>query len=115
MPPHTLRLEHKSAVKPGETVVRLEGQLSLETVSGFNESIRAETAPLVILDLSSVDYIDSAGVGALVQLLVRCKKAQGQLALTGLNPRNRAVLEVAQVLKLFPNYASADEAAAHFA
>jgi anti-anti-sigma factor len=65
--------------------------------------------------MSELTWLDSAGVGALVQLLVRRSKSQHSLALAALSPRNYAVLQVAQVLKLFSVHKTADEAAASLA
>ena len=102
-------------VPNGPKVVELNGSLSLETVSGFNRDLREEAAPNLLLDFTNVTWFDSAGVGALVQLLVRRAKVNHTIALAGLSVRNRAVLEVAQVLKLFKVYPSADEAEKAFA
>jgi anti-sigma B factor antagonist len=93
----------------------LTGSLTLETVAGFNQSLREETAPVMVLDLSKVEWLDSAGVGALVQLLVRRAKGKGSLALAGLSTRSNAVLQVAHVLRLFSVFPTSEDALAHFA
>ena len=54
----------------GTLTARLSGKLSLETVSGFLQALRPLDAPKLILDMSGVSYLDSAGAGALVQLFV---------------------------------------------
>ena len=111
----TLTLASREAQPNGPKVVELNGNLNLETVAGFNRELREESAPALLLDFANVQWLDSAGVGALVQLLVRRAKTGQALAISGLSPRNRAVLEVAQVLKLFSVFPSADEAANAFA
>ena len=102
------------APRSGLRVAKLAGNLSLETVSQFNQTLREDNSPALIVDLSGVAFLDSAGVGALVQLLVRRGRSNQPLALSGINPRNRAVLEVAQVAKLFQLFATSADAEAQF-
>jgi anti-anti-sigma factor len=83
------------------TVVRLDGKLSLETVSNFLQAMRLESAPELVLDMSGVKFLDSAGVGALVQLLVHRRNRLQKFALVGLTQQGNAVLEVSGLLKLF--------------
>jgi anti-anti-sigma factor len=99
----------------GPKVVTLDGNLTLETVAGFNRDLREDGTAALVLDCSKLTWLDSAGVGALVRLLVRRAKTGQSLALSGLSARNRAVLEVAQVLGLFAVFPSAEEATKAFA
>lgn len=102
----------KEANHGGPLVARLEGKLALETVSPFLQSMRQEQAPSLILDLAGVPYIDSAGVGALVQLFVH-RKSQGQkFAVAALTTQGRAVMEVSGLVKLLPIFDSVDQAQA---
>ncbi len=115
MPNAQLTLGTRESAAAGPKIVTLAGSLTLETVASFNQALREEPAPALILDMSELTWLDSAGVGALVQLLVRRSKSQHSLALAGLSPRNYAVLQVAQVLKLFSVHKTADEAVASLA
>ena len=92
------------------TVITLDGKLSLETVSNFLQTVRPERAPQLVLDMSGVKFLDSAGVGALAQLLVH-RRGRGQsFALAALNQQGKAVMEVSGLLKLLPAYPSVKEA-----
>jgi anti-anti-sigma factor len=113
--PRQLTLETHESPQPGLKIITLVGSLTLETVTGFNHSLREETSPVLLLNLAKVDWLDSAGVGVLVQLLVRRAKGKAALALAGLSPRNRGVLEVAHVLKLFSVFPTAEDALTFFA
>lgn len=106
-----LNLVKQAPFSNGEmTVVRLEGRLILETVSRFLPAIRAERAPALVLDMSDVRFVDSAGVGALVQIFVH-RRGQGQeFLIAGLTQQAKAVLEVAGLLKLLPTYESVQAA-----
>ena len=55
----------------------------------------------LVLDFTSVPYVDSAGVGALVGAYVRHQKDGHSLTLAGVNERVRNTLKVTQVENFF--------------
>src|SRR5258707_13097034 len=115
MQPVRLDLEKQSGPDGSQMVMRLSGKLSLETVHNFIQTLRPEPAPHLILDLGGVSFLDSAGVGALVQLFVH-RRNQGQtFALTGLTRQSSAVIQVSGLAKLLPIHASVAEALAQHA
>jgi anti-sigma B factor antagonist len=113
--PKELKLETQQTPQPGVKTIALAGSLTLETVAGFNQTLREETSPVLLLNLASLEWLDSAGVGALVQLLVRRAKGKGSLALAGLTSRSNAVLQVAHVLNLFSVFPTVEDAHSYFA
>lgn len=113
--PKQLSLETEVTPQPGVKTIALIGSLTLETVAGFNSTLREETSPVLLLNLTKLEWLDSAGVGALVQLLVRRAKGKGALALAGLSPRNHGVLDVAHVLNLFSVFPTTEDALKFFA
>jgi anti-sigma B factor antagonist len=110
-----LTIETQQSPQSDVATIVLTGSLTLETVTGFNHRLREETAPVLLLDLTKIEWLDSAGVGALVQLLVRRAKGKASLALAGLTPRSNAVLQVAHVLNLFSVFPTVADANAYFA
>ena len=93
-------------------ILQLKGNLSLETVHNFIQTARAEQAAHLIVNMSEVTFLDSAGVGALVQLFVH-RRSQGKtFALSGLSKHSQAVMEVAGLTKLLPIHNSVEEALA---
>ena len=91
-------------------VFKLQGKLSLETVSNFLQTMRPERAPELVLDMSGVNFLDSAGIGALAQLFVHRRGRGQKFALAALTQQAKAVMEVAGLLKLLPAYASVTDA-----
>src|SRR5215813_11208413 len=65
-----------------------------------------------VLDMSGVSYVDSAGVGALVQLFVHRRSQSKKLAVAALTTQGSAVLQVAGLTKLLPTFPTVEEAAA---
>ena len=70
---------------------------------------RSEPSRLIV-DLASVEYMDSSGVGTLVEVFRRVKSYQGELFLVGMQPRVRGVFEITKLDKFFTIRASVSEA-----
>jgi len=96
----------------GTVVVRLSGKLALETVSGFLQQMRPVDTVRMVLDMSGVSYLDSAGVGALVQLFVHRRSNSRKTAVAALTTQGAAVMQVAGLTKLVPTFATVEEASA---
>ena len=63
-PQDPLNIEEVSGTPEGRRVLRLSGPVLLSNFFPFQALVRASTAPSLILDLTEVPYIDSAGIGA---------------------------------------------------
>jgi len=113
MPAIQLDLE-KAVTSSGDlTVIHAKGKLSLETVNQFVNALRPEPSQCLVLDMSRVTFLDSAGLGALVLLFVNRRGRGKAFALAALAPQATAVLAVAGLQKLLPVYQSVEEATAH--
>jgi len=112
MPPFKLDIEKLPTSNDSLTIYKASGKLSLETVNEFIPKMRAETASYVVMDMSGVNFLDSAGVGALVSLFVSRRNQGKVFALAALSPQSSAVVTVAGLQNLLPIYKTAEEAAA---
>lgn len=106
MPQEPLHIEDVSGTPAGERVLRLSGPVLLSNFFEFQAMVRSSTAPTLILDLSQVPYIDSAGIGALVGAYVNHQKDGRRLALVGVTTRVRNTMQVTHVEQFFPFYDS---------
>jgi anti-sigma B factor antagonist len=95
-----------------QIAMKLEGKLSIETVHNFIQTLRPEPGPHLILDMSGVSFLDSAGVGALVQLFVHRRSKAQTFTLAGLTKQGNAVIQVAGLSKLLPIYGTVADALA---
>lgn len=111
-PPMLLNLEKQPASNEAVTIYNASGKLSLETVNDFIQRMRPEPAQRLVLEMSKVNFLDSAGVGALVSLFVNRRSHAKTLALAALAPQASAVVTVAGLQKLLPIYATLEEALA---
>jgi anti-sigma B factor antagonist len=112
MPPFTIEIEKLPSSNDSLTTYSLKGKLSLETVSEFIQKMRPEPAQHLILEMSEVSFLDSAGVGSLVSLFVNRRGQAKTFALAGLSPQATAVVMVAGLQKLLPIYKTVEEATA---
>ncbi|HKE08501.1 MAG TPA: STAS domain-containing protein [Candidatus Acidoferrum sp.] len=112
MPPFKLDVEKLPSSNQTLTVYTANGKLSLETVNQFLPGLRAETAQRVVLDMSGVSFLDSAGVGALVSLFVSRRNQGKEFGLAALPPQAAAVVTVAGLQNLLPIYKTVEDASA---
>jgi len=68
----------------------------------------------VLLDLSHMDYIASAGIRILLVVTRSVMKSGGKIAFVSLQPRVRQIFEMGGFLKVFPIYATKEGALASF-
>ena len=66
--------------------------------------------PDVVVDLTGVDFLDSAGVGVLVGLFKNSRLRGGRARFCGITPGVRSVLELIQLDRIFEIYDDAEEA-----
>src|SRR5215813_8332567 len=104
MPQEPLRIEDLGGTSDGERVIRLAGPITIFNFFEFQSTVRADTSRRLILDLSQVPYIDSAGIGALVGAYVNHQKDSRSLALVGVTKRVRDAMQVTRVEQFFRFY-----------
>jgi len=97
---------------PGATVLRLHGPLLLGNFFPLQSMVRADNAPLLILDVTDMPYIDSAGIGCLVGAHVSRENSGRKLILVGANERLVTSLKVTKCDQLFVTAATVEEAVA---
>lgn len=100
--------------RDGQRILELRGVLSIHTVFGFQDAVKRENAPELIIDMSGVPYIDSAGLGALVAAYVGAQKAMRKLAFAGMNSQVKALADMTHVSQLFHSYPTVKDAEAAF-
>lgn len=98
----------------GIYVLSLKGRLALgQEGTGLRtvvDKLLASGATRIVINLEHVHYVDSAGLGALIELHRKAKTKGGKLLLCHLGPKLKQALEMARLLPLFET--SPTEAAA---
>jgi anti-sigma B factor antagonist len=110
-------MELHSELIDGITVVHIRVEsLDAGTVKRF----KAATDPVVeentriVFDLSSLAFIDSNGIGAILSCLRRLNSRGGDLKLYGLSKSIRSLFELVRMHRIFDIFENGDEAIAAF-
>lgn len=115
MPQDAFSLDDRPGSQPGQRVLTLHGPLTLTSVFGFQSTVRADQSRCLILDMTDMPYIDSAGIGAVVGAYVTHGKTGRSLALVGVCERVRNAFKVTRVDDFFRYFDTVDAAEQAFA
>src|SRR3954469_4515780 len=96
----------------GICTIKLNGPLLLSNLFDFQKLLREQKSHGVVIDLSEVPYVDSAGIGVLGNGMVFHKNKGHMLVLTGVAGRVMNVLKITRVDQLFHFANSKADAAA---
>ena len=107
-----LTVTTKSGLHEGTTILVLRGPLTLQNSFDFQNDLAQYRPALLILDLTESPYMDSAGLGLLMNVYVSAEKNGRRLLLAGANHRITALLETTKVDQILKNYATAADAEA---
>ncbi|MFZ0806010.1 MAG: STAS domain-containing protein [Candidatus Sulfotelmatobacter sp.] len=110
MPQEPLQIEDVTSSVPGQRIVRLVGPILISNFFQFQTTVRTDESRSLILDLTKVPYVDSAGIGALVGAYVSRQKDGRNLALAGVSDRVRGSLQVTRVEQFFKFYDTVEAA-----
>ena len=98
----------------GIYLLALKGRLILgEESTGFRTTVNnllSSGATRIVVNLEHVHYVDSAGLGALIEAHRKTRASGGRLKLSNLGPNFKKALELAHLLPIFET--SPTEAAA---
>jgi anti-sigma B factor antagonist len=87
-----------------ETRVTVRGSLDINSAPALSEEIDRVVAtkpPRVLVDLSSLDLIDSSGVAALVKLYKGIRGSGGQVSIQGARDQPLAIFKLLRMDKVF--------------
>lgn len=108
-------IELKAGGTPEVRILNLSGPFLLTAVFDFQKKVREQPAPLTIIDLSGVPYMDSAALGSVLGFHASCQREHRRYALVGVSDRLKTLFRVAGVEEFLPVYGSQAEAEANAA
>jgi len=97
----------------GATLVALKGGIDLHQTPSVHKVLvdACQTQPsLLVVDLDEVEYMDSSGLGTLVEIFRRVNGYKGRLVLCCMHERVRSVFEITKLDKFFKIYETQEEA-----
>lgn len=97
------------------TLCRPAGELDAYTVGQFREALTAlAEEPRLLIDLSDVPFMDSAGLGALIGGIRRAREADGEVVVACSRPTLTRLLHTTGFDRIVPVTESIEEAEAAF-
>jgi anti-anti-sigma factor len=110
MPQDKLDYTFRTTANPRVTILILQGALTLGHIFAFQPELQAVDADLAILDCTALEYMDSAGLGVIVNFYVSQSNSGRKVALVGISDRVWALFTSTRVDQFFPRFASLDAA-----
>jgi anti-sigma B factor antagonist len=94
-------------------VVRLSGACSLDVAEKMRAclvELAAAQVPLIVLEMSDLDFIESTGIGAIIAAHLKARHHRGLIRLVSPNDPIRQILSITRLTQLFPIYSDVDKA-----
>lgn len=93
-----------------QLIVAVAGRLSVDSSpdlrSALLELLRRSTAPVMVIELSDVSYLDMSGLATLLEALKAACERSVRLQVTGINGDARTLAEIAQLDTIFRAWGS---------
>jgi anti-sigma B factor antagonist len=96
----------------GARLIQLHGPLTITTLYDFQDAVREDRTRALLLDITDVPYMDSAGLGSVISAFVSCQGSQRGFAMFGISERIQQLLDLTRVSGLLPCFASLEDAEA---
>ncbi len=98
----------------GPLIISPQGRLDMMSAPSLRDELRTAVArgnTRLVVDLSGVDHIDSAGLSALISGLKAARQAGGSLFITKPSTQVRRILKLTNLHRVLESHDDADEAA----
>lgn len=108
-------LEINVEKREGVVIVAPHGEIAYTEATAFQSAVRQATGakpPKLIVDLTHVEYMNTPGLAVLVEALQSTRKTKTRLVLCGINPRVKAIFQIAKLNTVFEIVDSLDIAVA---
>jgi anti-sigma B factor antagonist len=108
-------MDHYIQEHDGVVVVSPQGDLQAETIGSFQsqtDELLKTGIHYFVIDFSSVKFIDSSGLAALVRLYKRVRIGEGDIRLAEVPTAIMKILELTRLSRVFDIYPTVSEAVA---
>ena len=105
-----------SDYRPGYYTVTPHGPIDSDTYLDFSDKVTPllnPTTKAIVLDLSDVDYISSAGLGVLFTMKKHLKQNGGDLLFSNIKPQIKRLFEIVNALPKETLFKTTEEADAY--
>jgi anti-anti-sigma factor len=106
----TFKAEVIPGPREGVRIIYLSGPCTLKELFELKPLLQGDSAPITLLHLAAVPYMDSATLGCVIGLHVSCESRGTKYAVIGAHERIRTLFRVARVDQFLVSFDSVDEA-----
>jgi anti-anti-sigma factor len=102
--PFSIECSEPQEGEPAVVVVRVTGFLDAHTVTSFEKTmgdLLEQNHNKIIMDLGGLNYISSAGIGALMVLLQQLRRRQGDMVILQPTPKVFKIMDLLGFTKIF--------------
>lgn len=110
MPDECLTFTQRPGSRDGIQILSLSGPFTLGNMFELQRVVQQIHSRYLIFDLSKVPYMDSAGLGLLVNTYVSAQKNGRKMAVVGTPPRIMILFELTKVDTLLSRFATIEAA-----
>lgn len=106
----------ESRVQNEVLIIPLAGSLDVSLQRAFKEELETLTGKQtdVVLDFTTVTFIDSSCLGALVSLTRAIRGREGDFRLAGLSENTRSIFQITRMERVFKIYDTVEDAIASY-
>ncbi|MBE2203195.1 MAG: STAS domain-containing protein [Chthoniobacterales bacterium] len=108
-------MQIKKSDADGVTTLQIAGEIDLHASPQLRAELRQciqSKTPVLLLDFTAVDYIDSSGLATLIEYVRESSAFKGKFGLFGLQKKVRTIFDLVRLNELFVISDSAGEAVA---
>jgi anti-sigma B factor antagonist len=106
----TMQMTASPGRREGLRILSLKGPLNIHTIFDFQNAVRAEDAQGLVVDMTAVPFVDSAGLGAMVGAVVNLQKAGRKIAFAAMNVQVEALVDMTHLNQVLRNFATVEDA-----
>ena len=106
-------LDVEATERGDASILTLRGEIDVYTAPRLRQSIVDLVdggAHRIIVDMEKVDFLDSTGLGVLVEGLKRVKTREGELAIVATHDKILKIFDITGLSKAFAIHSTVDEA-----
>jgi anti-sigma B factor antagonist len=106
-------LDLESTQRGATSILTLRGEVDVYTAPRLRQAIVDlidDGSPLVVVDMGNVDFLDSTGLGVLVEGLKRARARASDLAIVATQDKILKIFDITGLNKAFAIFGSVDDA-----